>query len=123
MPGCGLARKAHTWGLPNKNCEGPEKKPKHNFAFDMDLLKSLLGNIKKASNVPASEVSLDGDDLDLDIPNDDGFIKANDCDNASVANLTAMLKQLEFEEEAVLKKKKLDKLKSQVEAKKNPLNC
>ena len=35
-PGCGLARKDHTWGSCDKNCEGPEKKPKHNFAFDME---------------------------------------------------------------------------------------
>ena len=73
-------------------------------------------------SLPHPDLKLQSDESDMSCnqnDNEDETGKDDDLedDDASVANLTLMLQELELEEEALLKKRKLNELKELVAAK------
>ena len=122
-PGCGWPYKEHTWGQPRKFCQGPEI---YLLAGEMKLA-SAKGPVEglpddTKGSLPHPDLRLQSDESDMSCNQSDNEDKTSkdghlEDDHASVANLTLMLQELVLEEEALLKKRKLNELKEVVAAK------
>ena len=108
-PGCKTPHSLHGFGEPSKHCTG-EADHLESIKMNLDLIKQDVELISQPGAVPMASLNLTADSPEAEV------------DLEEVSKLVDELKQLELEEEALIRKKRVQELREMVELKKKAVH-